>query len=307
MNCGAAVTGRYCSACGQKADVSIPSLGRFLSDAFGDLSSFDSRFWRSLLTLAFKPGRLTRYYLQGQREKYMPPFRMYIVTSVVFFLVFSLLRPEPTPDAVPSADANAASPTVPTRALEVDLTANQRGDEQRPDISFNGDEVNCDVESIDRDLPALLRDRLENACRNAEADGGRAFARAYAENIPVTMLVFIPFVAAIMKLLFLFARRKYVEHLVFFFHVHTFFFVTLTATFLMARAAAALPWLGIPAAIFGWTAWLYFLAYLYLAMRHVYEQGYVLTAVKYVVLGVSYLTAFLVAVAGLFVAVLITR
>jgi hypothetical protein len=121
------------------------------------------------------------------------------------------------------------------------------------------------------------------------------------------MLVLIPFVAGVMKLLFLFARRKYVEHLVFFFHVHTFFFLTLTATFLMARVAAVAPWLEWPAAIFGWTAWLYFLGYVYVAMRQVYEQGHVLTTVKYAVLGMSYLAAFLVAVASLFFAVLITR
>jgi len=66
LNCGAALTGRYCSACGQKADVSIPSLTQLLADAFGDLFNFDSRLWRSLLALAFKPGRLTRYYLAGR-------------------------------------------------------------------------------------------------------------------------------------------------------------------------------------------------------------------------------------------------
>ena len=175
------------------------------------------------------------------------------------------------------------------------------------DVSFDGDSARCNVENIDRDTPAWLRERLEHACINVEADGRRAFARAVAENIPVTMLVLIPFVAAIMKLLFLFTRRKYVEHLVFFFHVHTFFFLTLTATFLMARAVAVVPWLGLPAAVFGWTAWLYFLVYLYVAIGHVYQQGYVLTTVKYAVLGFSYVAAFLMAAVGLFVAVLITR
>ncbi|HWN39608.1 MAG TPA: DUF3667 domain-containing protein, partial [Gammaproteobacteria bacterium] len=109
LNCGAALAGRYCSACGQKADVGIPSLGQLLADAFGDLFNFDSRLWRSLLALAFKPGRLTRYYLAGKRESYTPPFRMYIVTSVVFFALFSLLRPEPEPDAASPADISAAN------------------------------------------------------------------------------------------------------------------------------------------------------------------------------------------------------
>jgi len=311
LNCGAALTGRYCSACGQKADVSIPSLRQLLADAFGDLFNFDSRLWRSLLALAFKPGRLTQYYLAGRRESFTPPFRMYLVTSVVFFAVFSLLRPEPeaAPDTASLADPDTAPVAAPNdfdAALGADVQG-VVGEVEGPDISIDGDIARCNVEALDRDLPAGLRERLERACRNVEADGGRAFGRAFADNIPVTMLVLIPFVAGVMKLLFLFARRKYVEHLVFFFHVHTFFFVTLTATFLMARAAAIAPWLGWPAAVFGWTAWLYFLGYVYVAMRNVYEQRHAVTTVKYVVLGMSYLAAFLVAVATLFFAVLITR
>jgi hypothetical protein len=38
---------------------------------------------------------------------------------------------------------------------------------------------------------------------------------------------------------------------------------------------------------------IYFPVYLYLAMRHVYAQGHALTAVKYVVLGGSYVAAFM--------------
>ena len=63
-----------------------------LADALGDLYSFDSRLWRSLVTLALKPGRLTSLYLEGQRARFTPPFRMYVVTSLVFFVAFSLVR-----------------------------------------------------------------------------------------------------------------------------------------------------------------------------------------------------------------------
>ena len=91
-NCGAALAGAYCSACGQAADVRIPSFGGMLADALGDLYSFDSRLWRSLATLALKPGRMTSLYLEGQRARFTPPFRMYVVTSLVFFVAFSLVR-----------------------------------------------------------------------------------------------------------------------------------------------------------------------------------------------------------------------
>ena len=82
----------------------ILSLPAFLRDVVGDLLDFDARIWRSLRTLAFKPGRLTTLYLEGQRAKYTPPFRMYVVTSVAFFVVFSLVRSLTAPEAPDGAD-----------------------------------------------------------------------------------------------------------------------------------------------------------------------------------------------------------
>ena len=75
------------------------------------------------------------------------------------------------------------------------------------------------------EMSPRLRARFEAACRKIEDDGGESFGRAFADNFSVMMLVFIPIVAAIMKVLYLFARRKYVEHLLFFLHVHTLFFL----------------------------------------------------------------------------------
>ena len=90
------------------------------------------------------------------------------------------------------------------------------------------------------------------------------------------MLVFIPLVAAIMKVLYLFARRKYVEHLVFFLHVHTFFFLIALVTILIGRAAARLRGSS-GREVVGYVAWIYFPVYVYVAMRHVYAQGNAMT------------------------------
>ena len=85
------------------------------------------------------------------------------------------------------------------------------------------------------------RGSRQRAERVERSDTGESFNRAFADNFPVTMLVFIPIVAAIMKVLYLFARRKYVEHLLFFLHVHTFFFLVALVTVLLGFAAARAP------------------------------------------------------------------
>jgi hypothetical protein len=97
LNCGEVLTGQHCSHCGQRAKVRVFSLGSLLRDLFGDLIDYDSRVWRTLRPLAFKPGWLTVEYLRGRRTHYSPPFRMYLVLSVAFFVAASFSS---NPDAI---------------------------------------------------------------------------------------------------------------------------------------------------------------------------------------------------------------
>ena len=87
LNCGTALSGQYCGNCGQRARSRLISMWELLSDAFGDLFELDSRIWRTLVPLLLRPGKLTYEYLQGRRACFMPPFRTYLVLSILFFLV----------------------------------------------------------------------------------------------------------------------------------------------------------------------------------------------------------------------------
>lgn len=89
-NCGTLLHGQYCWQCGQRSRVRLITLWELMRDAVGDLFELDSRLWRSLKPLLFRPGLLTSDYLAGRRARYMPPFRMYLVLSIIFFLVWGL-------------------------------------------------------------------------------------------------------------------------------------------------------------------------------------------------------------------------
>lgn len=122
-NCDALLTGQYCWSCGQRARSRLISLWALIREALGDLLELDSRFWRTMIVMVAKPGRLTSDYLAGRQARYMPPFRMYLVLSLVFFLVaffdsddflFSLSPiAEPDPAAMPDADGTAAAADAP--------------------------------------------------------------------------------------------------------------------------------------------------------------------------------------------------
>ena len=86
-NCKAQLTGEYCSNCGQRHEPHVHTIGHFASEAFESITHADSRLWRTLGYLLTRPGLLTREFFAGRRASYLPPFRLYIVISVVFFLV----------------------------------------------------------------------------------------------------------------------------------------------------------------------------------------------------------------------------
>ncbi len=118
LNCGTPLRGQYCGICGQRARNRLISLWELISDAFGDLFELDSRLWQTLIPLLRRPGRLTRDYLEGRRARYMPPFRSYLVLSLIFFVVAFfdpredlglLFEPEPemTPEETETKKAEA--------------------------------------------------------------------------------------------------------------------------------------------------------------------------------------------------------
>ena len=90
LNCGEVLTGQHCSHCGQRARVRVLSLLGLMRDLVGDVFDWDSRIWRTLRPLLFSPGKLTIDYLRGKRASYTPPFRMYLLLSVAFFVVANM-------------------------------------------------------------------------------------------------------------------------------------------------------------------------------------------------------------------------
>ena len=77
---------KYCPNCGQEQIDKLVTFKQFLLDFLGDYFTFDSLFIRSFRPLLFKPGFLTNEFLAGRRVRYIPPIRMFIFISIVFFL-----------------------------------------------------------------------------------------------------------------------------------------------------------------------------------------------------------------------------
>lgn len=87
INCGAPLAGNYCARCGQPAHVHR-KLAHMAGEFLHNLFHLDTRAWRTLPLLLFRPGKLTHDYIHGKRARYISPLAMFLLSVFTMILVF---------------------------------------------------------------------------------------------------------------------------------------------------------------------------------------------------------------------------
>lgn len=279
-NCDAEVTQKFCGACGQRVEAPVHSLAHFAREATEDLTHADSRVWRTLWALLVRPGFLTVEFLHGRRARYLPPLRLYLLLSVVFFLYASASQQHASVLVLDSPDQG--KPTVAVKPLQ-----GNTGMLGGPAGETNEQRVKrvCDGMAYKGPLRARVTRVWKDACPKLVADGGRSLTEAYLHNLPRAMFLLLPLLAGLMKLMYWKPRHYYVEHLLLLVHNHAFVFLSITLLWLLSVPLFFMASLLRPA-LFFYVVW-----YTYRSMRVVYRQGRVLTGAKYVLLALFYLFA----------------
>ena len=90
LNCGCELRGDYCHCCGQRAHVHR-TLGAFWHDLLHGVLHFEGKIWRTLPLLVWKPGELTRRYIEGQRASFVSPIALFLFSVFLMFAVVSAL------------------------------------------------------------------------------------------------------------------------------------------------------------------------------------------------------------------------
>ena len=89
LNCGTPLTGPYCHECGQHAHVHR-TLTAFFHDFAHGVLHFEGKIWRTLPMLAWRPGELTRRYIEGQRARFVSPIALFLFCVFLMFGVIGL-------------------------------------------------------------------------------------------------------------------------------------------------------------------------------------------------------------------------
>jgi len=266
-NCDAVLLGRFCANCSQAADVHVPTTLELAHDLLEGLTHSDSRLWRTLTTLWFKPGKLTEEFVAGRRVAYLPPFRLYLILSILFFLMASFLHM-----GVAYKFDEAMKPTSPPSAV-----SKPEGLRISSCTDFNFDFTN---------RPAW-KPRFQHI-----RDNGESWLHVALGTMSKAMFIFLPLVAFLNMLMYWWPRYRYAEHLLFFVHLHAFYFSLAIVMLALINAGDAWPKIdgitGILETILGWTIPVYTL----MAMRRVFRRSWPGTVFKAVVLFFIYMIMF---------------
>lgn len=92
LNCGTALVGSYCHACGQHAHV-YRTLGAFAQDFLTGALNFEGKIFKTLPLLVWRPGDLTRRYVEGQRVRFVSPLALFLFCVFLLFATFQVAGP----------------------------------------------------------------------------------------------------------------------------------------------------------------------------------------------------------------------
>ena len=244
LNCGAALAGPYCHECGQHAHVHR-TLSAFFHDFVHGVLHFEGKIWRTLPLLAWKPGDLTRRYIDGQRATFVSPVALFLFCVFLMFAAVSLfggnfgeLPAAAKEDLKAELKTNRAKlgtlegrKAAAERAGQSTGSLNEKIGDLRGEIAAGeavqrGDFSKTSVRTS-RDLPDWLNDSIGKAAKNPELLAYKLKTNAYKFSWLIIPLS-VPFV----WLLFPFSRRfRLYDHTV---------FVTYSLCFMSLLVVAAL-------------------------------------------------------------------
>lgn len=326
LNCATPLSGPYCYYCGQPDRNFMRFFPALLREVLSESLEFDSRFMRTMVPLLFRPGRLTRDYLTGRRFRYTPPLRLYLFSSIIFFLLAAFL----------SSDAIELSSGDERQNAGIQITAGTEEELARLEEALAGlppglrEQIPLDTENavvqnrantdffeteeiifnnkpwhpVDNPIavswwPDWLNERANEEMGNSPekakriSEDPRLLMNEIFDILPAAMFVLLPVVALILKFWYLFSGRYYIEHLILALHNHSFVFVMMVFFLLLDSLASFagnrnLGWLaqGSHGLTYLTLAWVPF--YLVGSLRTVYRQNWFMTISKGFLIAFSY-------------------
>ena len=240
-----------------------PTVQELAGDAWQELTGYDGRIMATIRGLA-RPGFLTREYLDGRRAHYLPPVRVYLIVSVMYFLIAASV-----PDEMSISDAGSIDGPG---GMRIEIT-------DTDDRSWLSAEDRAELLSQLETAPWYVRPMIRSVLQDPPAFRARMFT-----IVPRVFFALLPVFAAVVAVFY--RRRHFPTALVFAVHLHAFAFIVFAIgeAFKFTGNAHLADRVGAILAII-------FAIYALRAFRGVYGGGWPVTIAKAIGIGFLYMIA----------------
>ena len=186
--CGAELHGPHCYSCGQPVKGMVRPLSSMLHDVADTIFNIDSRIFRTLLPLYFRPGYLSNEYFSGRRVRYVTPFRLYFFMSVAAFLLMQIGLDssfDAARDAIHLGETNSG---IASARTPEDVLARRDKELARLDQALNVPvlpaEARTEIENEQQAIRKQAQKRLDKLAARKAENPGTAPAPADAAKAP---------------------------------------------------------------------------------------------------------------------------
>jgi hypothetical protein len=227
-NCGETEVGKYCPNCGQ----SNKDFNKPVKEIIGDLLdsiNLDIRLLNTLIPFFTKPGFLTEEYFKGRRKRYVPPMRMYMIVSIIFFFLVQYTSFDELRNDMNTVDHGEKSSAnfVMNKDLKSIAVVSKADTVVKNNISIT-DLNKEDIEAIKQET---LNDTAASSWEKQMVIGGLnaaekkdVFFTKFLNNLSYVLFLLMPFFALILSMILWKSRMLYIKHLIFSINFHAFIF-----------------------------------------------------------------------------------
>ncbi len=323
LNCESPIVDQadFCHSCGQKANDDRLTVKGLFSEFFDNVFNLDSKIFRTIGAV-FIPGQLTNAFLKGQRRKYYHPLRLFLVLMVIFLaglkyqsefsLVTNLNKEQINTlkerkrlmtvfdGGIDSISEKTQQDSVLAALDSLSSIFYQNSGKRADSININavvkitddfdfflaledfGKYSTKEILDIYEVKGLYKRSMVKQKLKMLEDE--TSFVPFLLGKVTWVVFIVLLLLSLVLRILFFKGDFWYLEHLIFNIHLNSFLLIiaSILALFPGPMVSKLLPVAFILAAI-----------YLFIAMKRVYKQSYLLTIFKFVIVFISYFFLFI--------------
>ncbi|MEQ3691183.1 MAG: DUF3667 domain-containing protein [Flavobacterium sp.] len=304
LNCNTPldVSEKYCHYCGQLNSTKKITVSDFFEEFFSNFYAYDSRLRNTFFFLFSKPGFVAKQIINGKRQTFANPFRLFLSITILFFIVDNIQENSSTKASINSPSTKTENDTLflsskfhkdsiyTSKELFKDsissineysyqITSFRNYNLKNPNHSSKEAFKILDYE--DNRINRFLYNKAQSLKSN---NLKREVGDYLISKLPFLIFISLPFITLIFWLVFYSKEHNYADHLVFTYTFYTFLFIILFINTLLNFISSSFSDIFLIVSFS-----ILFPVYLYKSLRYFYENSRWITILKFVLLNLLFI------------------